>query len=126
MEKQWQIETAWKRRSKSLMPRIEDLERGLRLMVPSLTRRVTDAQAAFVAKLESEGRVDAGAATAQMEDLASVFRDANRLRRSAISEIVSATTTYQAALFLKALAQFLVGLGDPKLLHKIEDCDFRV
>nr|GMC77221.1 protein INAPERTURATE POLLEN1 [Ipomoea batatas] len=55
-----------------------------------------------------------------MEELVDVFMDANRLRRSVLSDIVNATDVYQAALFLESLAQFLVGFKDKKFLPQYE------
>ncbi|OWM71828.1 hypothetical protein CDL15_Pgr017711 [Punica granatum] len=127
VEKQWQMETVWKNPSESLKPRIEEIERGLRLMVPALLGRLKAAQMRFVdcvaAKWpENDGNERAAvvrvAAVAEMEELARVFKDVNRLRRSTISEIVAAMTTYEAALFLQALAQFVVGLRNLDLAHK--------
>ena len=43
----------------------------------------------------------------EMDDMVSVFVDANRLRKSVIDEIVG-TMFIQAALFLKALPNFLL------------------
>lgn len=126
LEKQWHVATAWSSPSKLLMPRIDDIERGLRLMVPALSRRVLDAQTKFVRSIAADGAAQAAAAAKQMEELVSVFRDANRLRWSTIAEIVGATTMYQAALFLQALARFVVGLGNLELLQNVDQCNVAV
>ncbi|PON92963.1 TGA transcription factor [Trema orientale] len=126
----WHIVMAWKNPSEALMGRIEQIECGLRLMVPALVARARKAQAGFVeavaedwarrreAAEEAVGR----ALTGQMEEVVGVFVDANRLRRSVLAEIAGATSVYQAALFLEGLAQFLVGFRDPDLVAEFESC----
>ncbi|GKV13192.1 hypothetical protein SLEP1_g24243 [Rubroshorea leprosula] len=61
-----------------------------------------------------------------MEEMVAVFLDANRLRRTVISEIIDATNVYQGALFLEALSQFLVGFRDPILLAEFERCNMPI
>ncbi|KAL3610060.1 hypothetical protein D5086_001080 [Populus alba] len=108
---------AWKDPSKHLMIKIEQIERGLRLMVPALLDRVKKAQSGFAGKIaeewvscERKEKMDVSEAMkAEMEESVTVFLHANRLRRSVISDIVSALNVYQGALFLEGLAQFLVG-----------------
>ncbi|KAJ9173424.1 hypothetical protein P3X46_016560 [Hevea brasiliensis] len=127
----WQAMMAWKDPSKSLIIKIGQIERGLRLMVPDLVDRIKRAQAGFVRRVAEDWviyqgnkekiEVD-GAMKVEMEELASVFKDANRLRRSIISEIVGALSTYQGALFLEALAKFLIGFKDPTFLREFERC----
>lgn len=132
-DKPWEIAMAWKAPSKILMTRIDQIECGLRLMVPALVDRVRNAQAGFMKRVVEhwvwcEGNKEAArgligdAMAAEMEEMVSVFLDANRLRRSVLAEIISATNVYQAALFLVGLAQFLVGLRDPDLLGEFERC----
>lgn len=120
VQKQWQIATAWKNPSESLKPRVDEIERGLRLMVPALLDRMKAAQMHFIDCLatgwpENDGgeatAVVGEAASAEMEEVARVFMDVNRLRHSTISEIIGATTVYEAALFLQALARFVIGLN---------------
>lgn len=103
-------------------------------MVPALMARVRDAQAGFVervarnwgpydgGKKEAAKAVMAEAMEAEMEEMVSVFVDANRLRRSVLTEIIGASSVYQAALFLEGLAQFLVGFRNPELLAQFEQC----
>lgn len=133
-DKPWEIAMAWKAPSKILMSRIDQIECGLRLMVPALVDRVRNAQGGFMKRVVEhwvwcEGKRDAAraligdAVAAEMEEMVSVFLDANRLRRSVLAEIISATNVYQAALFLVGLAQFLVGLRDPELLGEFERCN---
>lgn len=130
-DKPWEIAMAWKAPSKIMMSRIDQIECGLRLMVPALVDRVRNAQAVFMKRVVQhwvwcKGKKEAARASignavaAQMEEMVSVFLDANRLRRSVLSEIISATNVYQAALFLVGLSQFLVGLRDPDLLREFE------
>lgn len=92
-------------------------------MVPALVDRIRKAQEKFVAAVvnnwvASEGKKMAVAETmnVEMEEMVSVFLDANRLRRSVILEIIGAMSDYQAAVFLEGLARFLVGFGGPALL----------
>ena len=121
---------AWKDPSKHLMIKIEQIERGLRLMVPALLDRVKKAQSGFAGKIaekwvncERKEKMDVSEAMkAEMEELVTVFLHANRLRRSVISDIVAALNVYQGALFLEGLAQFLVGFQDKNLLREFERC----
>ncbi|XP_068306820.1 protein INAPERTURATE POLLEN1 [Pyrus communis] len=129
-DRPWHIATAWRSPSYDLMGKLEQVERGLRLMVPALVARARDAQAGF---LEHVGRnwdygsglqkaAVAEAMAEQNEELVGVFVDANRLRRSVLVEILGATSVFQAALFLEGLAQFLVGFRDPELLAQFDLC----
>ncbi|KAD4384635.1 hypothetical protein E3N88_24803 [Mikania micrantha] len=122
LKKQWPLMNAWKIQSRKLTTRIDQIERGLRLMVPALMNRVRKAQAGFVQKVGS-GEVTPAMAAAEMEEeMVGIVMDANRLRKDVISEIVSVTSVYQAALFLEGLAQFLVGIRDGKLLQEFKKC----
>ncbi|KVH90169.1 DOG1 domain-containing protein [Cynara cardunculus var. scolymus] len=122
LKKQWPLMNAWKIQSRKLTTRIDQIERGLRLMVPALMNRVRKAQAGFIQKVGS-GEVSAVVAAAEMEEeMVGIVMDANRMRKDVISEIVSVTSVYQAALFLEGLAQFLVGLRDGKLLQEFKSC----
>ncbi|XP_048447447.1 protein INAPERTURATE POLLEN1 [Pyrus x bretschneideri] len=129
-DRPWHIATAWRSPSYDLMGKLEQVERGLRLMVPALVARARDAQAGF---LEHVGRnwdygsglqkaAVAEAMAEQNEEMVGVFVDANRLRRSVLVEILGATSVFQAALFLEGLAQFLVGFRDPELLAQFDLC----
>nr|XP_010919896.1 protein INAPERTURATE POLLEN1 [Elaeis guineensis] len=127
---------AWTRPSRDLTARIDQIERGLRLIVPALASRLRDAQASFLEAAAAEWAASRGkevgslppaknvdaASGAQLEELASVFLDSNRLRRSVLAEIVEVLDVYQAALYLEALAQFVVGFRDPELLRDFEQC----
>ncbi|XP_076956703.1 protein INAPERTURATE POLLEN1-like [Bidens hawaiensis] len=122
LKKQWPLMNAWKIQSPKLTGRIDQIERGLRLMVPALMDRVRKAQAGFVRKVGS-GDVAAAVAAAEMEEeMVGIVMDANRLRKDVISEIVSVTSVYQAALFLEGLAQCLVGIRDEKLVQEFKKC----
>lgn len=122
----WHIVMAWKNPSDVFMGRVEQIECGLRLMVPALVTRARKAQAGFVGTVVGDWARRKGevgkALTCQMDEMVGVFVDANRLRRSVLAEIIGATSVYQAALFLEGLAQFLVGFGDPDLLAQFESC----
>lgn len=122
---------SWKDPSESLIIKIEQIERGLRLMVPDLVDRMKRAQVGFVRRVAEDWvsykgkkeKIEVGELMkVEMEELVSVFMDANRLRRSIISEIVGALSIYQGALFLEALAQFLIGFKDPIFLREFERC----
>ncbi|KAJ4953443.1 hypothetical protein NE237_030275 [Protea cynaroides] len=123
---------AWKNPSEDLRRRVEQIECGFRLMVPAIVARSRDAQSGFIDRVAVDwvrcgGRKEAtkaieGAAKAQMEDLASVFVDANRLRMSTLTEIMNAINVFQLALFLERLAQFLVGFWDTELLRDFKEC----
>ncbi|CAI0413722.1 unnamed protein product [Linum tenue] len=123
-EAAWQLGiTAWKDPSDELMVKIEQIERGLRLIVPSFSERMKKAQAGFMKKVGEQWIGTATVAEAmkiEMDEMVSVFLDANRARRSVISEIVGTLNLYQGALFLEGLAQFLVGFKDPGLVRKFK------
>ncbi|KDO37199.1 hypothetical protein CISIN_1g046664mg [Citrus sinensis] len=76
---------AWSNVSKSLMSQIEQIEGGLRLMVPALIGRIKTVQ-----------RVIGEAIKEEMDDMVSVFVDANRLRKSVIAEIVGALSVHSS------------------------------
>ncbi|OMO52426.1 hypothetical protein COLO4_37211 [Corchorus olitorius] len=108
---------------------IEQIECGLRLMVPALVSRMKKVQAAFVGRVAEKWVSCDGKKIAmeesvkvEMEEMLGVFLDANRLRKSVITDIVNATDVYQGALFLDGLAQFLVGFKDPELLGEFQSC----
>ncbi|GLU05608.1 hypothetical protein SLE2022_227010 [Rubroshorea leprosula] len=133
LDKPWQFLVAWKNPSRSLITRIEQIECGLRLMVPELVSRVRKAQAAIMGKIaedwvscEGKKKEIDEAVKEEMEEMVAVFLDANRLRRTVISEIIDATNVYQGALFLEALSQFLVGFRDPILLAEFERCNMPI
>ncbi|KAJ4912903.1 Uncharacterized protein Rs2_07524 [Raphanus sativus] len=132
------IATAWKDPSDELVMRIDQIECTMRLMVPVLMDRVRKAQRGFVSRV-SENWISSyqvgkkkktavtaasaaveDAAKAEMEELVSIFVDANRLRKSVIMDIVGATSEHQAALFLEGLCQFLAGFKDQVLLQDFE------
>ncbi|XP_010448867.1 PREDICTED: protein INAPERTURATE POLLEN1-like [Camelina sativa] len=134
------ISTAWKDPSDELVKRIDQIECTMRLMVPGLMDRMRKAQRGFVARVSEnwvlsyqvgkKKKLAATVATAsvavdeaakgEMEELVSIFVDANRLRKSVIMDIVGATSEHQAALFLEGLCQFLAGFKDQVLLQDSE------
>ncbi|KAH6771821.1 hypothetical protein C2S52_005457 [Perilla frutescens var. hirtella] len=122
----WPVAAAWRSPSKVLTMRVDQIECGLRLMVPALAARVRQAQEKLVrdvgAQWESKEVVKA-AMEAEMEEMVGVVVDANRLRRSVLADVLSVTNVYQAALFLEAVGIFLVGFRDEKLLEEFEDCE---
>lgn len=131
----WHIVMAWRNPPASLMARIDQIECGVRLMVPALAARARKAQERFVKAVagdywggrrrrnkEAAKEVAGKAVMAEMDEMVGVLVDANRLRRSVLAEIIAATSVYQAALFLEGLAQFLVGFRDLDLLADFEAC----
>lgn len=115
------------------MTKVDQIECGLRLMVPSLVARARNAQAAFVERVGFEWRKYEGrkenvevavgeAMMAEMEELVNVFFDANRLRKNVLADILNATNVYQAAVFFEGVAQFLVGFHDQKLIREFDKC----
>ncbi|KAJ7944770.1 Transcription factor TGA like domain [Quillaja saponaria] len=132
-EKPWQLASSWKDPPKTLITQIEQIECGMRLMVPSMVTRMRNAQAGFVEKsaqdwLQFREKKEAAKAVveesvkAEMDEIVCIFLDANRLRRTVLAEIISATTVNQAAQFLEELAQFLIGFRDHELLSEFEQC----
>jgi len=131
---------AWKDPSDELVKRIDQIECTMRLMVPGLMDRMRKTQRSFVARVSEswvssyqvgkKKKLTATVATAstsvdeaakiEMEELVSIFVDANRLRKSVIMDIVGATSEHQAALFLEGLCQFLAGFKDQILLQDFE------
>ncbi|KAE9587654.1 hypothetical protein Lal_00021916 [Lupinus albus] len=129
----WQVAMAWRNPSEALTTRMDQIECGLRVIVPTLNTRMKNAEGAFVDRVvgdwfncrERKGaaKVAVGAdVKSHMEELVSIFLYANRLRRSVLVDIMSATSVYQAALFLEGLAQFLIGFRDHDLVHAVEQC----
>ncbi|KAL0727265.1 hypothetical protein Bca4012_023358 [Brassica carinata] len=132
------IATAWKDPSDELVMRIDQIECTMRLMVPVLMDRLRKAQRGFASRVSENwissyqvGKKRKTAVTAasaavedaakvEMEELVSIFVDANRLRKSVIMDIVGATSEHQAALFLQGLCQFLAGFKDQVLLQDFE------
>lgn len=129
--KNWEVVTAWESPLSGLTSRVEQIECGLRLMVPAISARFRDAQKVFVERLGMEwGRrekedvkgVIEEAMEVEMDEMTGVFLDANRLRRSVLSDIMGVTSVYQAALFLEGLAQFIVGFREHELLGQFDRC----
>ncbi|TKY72918.1 hypothetical protein E2542_SST01664 [Spatholobus suberectus] len=132
-DRPWQVALAWRNPSESLTARMDQIECGLRVIVPTLSDRLKHAEEAFVDRVVGDwfgcrdrkgaAKVAVGAdVKAHMEELVSVFLYANRLRRSVLVDIMSTTTVYQAALFLEGLAQFLIGFRDHDLVNAVEHC----
>lgn len=134
LDRPWQVVMAWKNVSKHLMNHIDQIECGLRLMVPALTGRIKKIQGGFLGRIaedwadDSEGKRERikKAMEEEMEEMVSVFMDANRLRKSVITEIISGLSVYQAALFLESLAQFLVGLREQEVLGEFKRCNIPI
>ncbi|KAK1303217.1 hypothetical protein QJS10_CPB11g00403 [Acorus calamus] len=101
--------------NEEILERLEEIERGLRLMVPCLVARSREARERFV-----EEGLTVEAAGALEEEMGMVFADANRLRASALAEMVREMDARQAAAYLVALAQVAVGLGDPASVRRFE------
>lgn len=124
MGKAWNV---WKCPDVSLGHIVEQMECGLRLMVPSIAARSRDAQAALVEKLgvgwrEKGENFEVGEVIHELvDDMTCVFMDANRLRRSVLADIMGALNVYQAAIFFHSLAQFYVGFWDNKLLAQFNN-----
>ncbi|XP_047338845.1 protein INAPERTURATE POLLEN1 [Impatiens glandulifera] len=125
-DRNWQISTAWKSPTRELSNRVDEIERGLRLMVPALVSRAREAQGKFVKKVAVDWRrkeVVGKAVGEEMEEMGCVVVDANRLRRSVLADILVATNVYQAAVFLEGLAQFVVGFRDGQLMAEFDRCE---
>ncbi|XP_057428720.1 protein INAPERTURATE POLLEN1 [Lotus japonicus] len=127
LHRPWQVALAWRNPPESLLLRMDEIECGLRVIVPTLSDRLARAEAGFVHRVvgdwfqcrESKGAAKVAVGEdvrAHMDEVVSVFLCANRVRRSVLVDIISAATVYQAALFLEGLAQFLIGFKDHDLL----------
>ncbi|XP_004488172.1 protein INAPERTURATE POLLEN1 [Cicer arietinum] len=130
----WQIAMAWRNPSETLITRMEQIECGLKSIVPTLTERLARAEGVFVERVvgdwfkcrergDNKGKVILGGdVDVYLEEFVSVLVYANRLRRSVLVDIISAATVYQAALFLEGLAQFLIGFKDHDLVFAVQHC----
>lgn len=130
LEGSWRVGKTWRSPGKALTTRVDQIECGLRLMVPALAARAREAQAKLVTIVAPEWGSKEGMKAAveeaverEMEELVGVVVDANRLRRSVLADVLSAATVYQAASFLEALAQFLVGFREETMVREFETCD---
>ncbi|CAN0859964.1 Protein INAPERTURATE POLLEN1 [Linum grandiflorum] len=96
----------------------------MRLIVPSFSERMKKAQSEFMRKIraaeEKSDAVVGEAMKVEMNEMVSIFVDANHLRRSVISEIVGSLDLYQCALFLEGLTLFLAGFREPALVRKFK------
>ncbi|KAF9613971.1 hypothetical protein IFM89_014164 [Coptis chinensis] len=131
-EKGLSFPLAWNRPSTNLVNRVEQIECGLRSMVPCFVDRARKAQCEFIKRgavdwvrckgKEEASKVIGGGVVANNDELVSVFLDANRLRRNILIEIMGATDLYQAALYLEGLAKFFIGFRDFELVKEFEQC----
>ncbi|KAK7411815.1 hypothetical protein VNO78_03256 [Psophocarpus tetragonolobus] len=129
-DRPWQVALAWRNPSESLTSRMDQIDCGLRSIVPAVSERLHRADRSFLDRVvphwfPSRGRHASKVALADdvkahTEDLVSVLLYANRLRRNVLLDIISATTVYQAALFLEALSQFLIAFRDHDLVNAVE------
>ncbi|KAG2398698.1 hypothetical protein LR48_Vigan04g018100 [Vigna angularis] len=134
-DRPWQVALAWSNSSDSLTACMDQIECRLRHIVTTLSDRLKCAESAFMECVvgnwfqcwEEQNIAAAKEAVgtdvkAHMEEVVSVVLYANRVRRSVLVDIMSATTVYQAALFLEGLAQFLIGFREQDLLNAVEQC----
>ncbi|GAU39733.1 hypothetical protein TSUD_145010 [Trifolium subterraneum] len=131
-DRPWQIAMAWRNPSESLIRRMEEIECGLKSIVPTLNERLERAEGSFVDRVvgdwfsckdrgDNKGKAVLGNdVKVYMEEFVSVFLYANRLRRSVLVDIISAASVYQAALFLEGLSMFLIGFRDHDLVNAVE------
>ncbi|KEH37658.1 putative transcription factor TGA like domain-containing protein [Medicago truncatula] len=131
-DRPWQIAMAWRNPSETLITRMEQIECGLKSIVPTLNDRLTRAEGCFIKNVvgdwfsckdrgDNKGKVVLGNdVRVYIEEFVSVVLYANRLRRSVLVDIISAASVYQAALFLEALSMFLIGFKDHDLVHAVE------
>ncbi|KAL6548144.1 hypothetical protein OROHE_009206 [Orobanche hederae] len=113
LDQLWPVAAAWRSPSKVLTMRVDQIECGLRLMVPALAARGRQAQEKLIRDVGAEWErkeVVKAAMEAEMEELVGVVVDANRLRRSVLADVLSVTNVYQAALFLEAVWKILGGI----------------
>lgn len=109
-----------------LFTRIDRIEGVIGTMVPALFYRMRNVQMSIGTSLAKDWLIaDAHGSNlrgvlgdgieAQIGELREIFLDANRMRRNAVTEILSACDVHQAAHYLQGLAQFYVALADPHL-----------
>ncbi|KAG0454027.1 hypothetical protein HPP92_025331 [Vanilla planifolia] len=122
---------AWKDPSRDLIAKVEQIERGLRLIVPTLVQRLRDVQKVFFEaavdswvaghqRVEASSEVPEDVIKSHLRELECIFGDANRLRRSILGEILAAIDVYQAALFLESLSNFVIGYSDEDVIREYE------
>ncbi|KAG0452939.1 hypothetical protein HPP92_025603 [Vanilla planifolia] len=122
---------AWKDPSRDLIAKVEQIERGLRLIVPTLVQRLRDVQKVYFEaavdswvaghqRVEASSEVPEDVIKSHLRELECIFGDANRLRRSILGEILAAIDVYQAALFLESLSNFVIGYSDEDVLREYE------
>ncbi|QCE13612.1 protein INAPERTURATE POLLEN1 [Vigna unguiculata] len=134
-DRPWHVALAWSNSSDSLTACMDQIECRLRHIVATLSDRLKHAESAFMEcvvgnwfQCWEEQNIAAGKEAvgadvkAHMEEVVNVVLYANRVRRSVLVDIMSATTVYQAALFFEGLAQFLIGFRDHDLLNAVEQC----
>ncbi|MCL7037907.1 hypothetical protein MKW94_006501 [Papaver nudicaule] len=122
-EKKSDYPLVWKYPSTNLMSKVEEMECSTRLILPGIMNRYRASKSGFIDKVgydwihHSSGKNEilkavSGDVMAQMEELVSVFfLDANRLRRSILTEIISATDVYHDNEFIKEFEQCKIPLS---------------
>ncbi|KAI3853296.1 hypothetical protein MKW92_014529 [Papaver armeniacum] len=121
-EKSADCPLVWKYPSKNLISKVEEMECGLRLILPGIMNRYRILQSGFIDKKNEILKAVSGDVLVQMDELVSVFLDSNRLR-SILTEIISDTYVYQSAFYLQGLfifkdflSQFFLGFSDVELV----------
>ncbi|KAL9242890.1 hypothetical protein vseg_016847 [Gypsophila vaccaria] len=115
----------WRNLDRSLGHKVEHIECGLRLMVPAIGKRAREAQCRLIGRMGSG--FEAGEVVGEVvEEMTCVFLDANRLRKSVLSDIVGVLTVNQAAYFLHGLVKFYVGFRDPNLIHRFQNSSLSI
>ncbi|CAA7404830.1 unnamed protein product [Spirodela intermedia] len=117
---------AWKDPSPRLTAEIREIECRLRRRVPQIVQLHRRVQASFTERAASEfkehGEVSEEAAAAMTAELAGLFFQANRLRKSVLEDILEVLDVCQAAAFLEALCQLVLRLREEKLLLQFHSC----
>ncbi|CAA6668005.1 unnamed protein product [Spirodela intermedia] len=105
---------------------IREIECRLRRRVPQIVQLHRHVQASFMERAASEfkehGEVSEEAAAAMAAELAGLFFQANRLRKSVLEDILEVLDVCQAAAFLEALCQLVLRLREEKLLLQFHSC----
>lgn len=121
------IATAWRDPSNELMKKVDEIERKMGPIVTDLLDRMREAQKRFLENWVSSYQSQEGkqrktvmettasvvevdeAAKDSMQELVSIFMEANGLRKSVINDIVAATSSDQKALFFEGVCKLLAG-----------------
>ncbi|KAI3921672.1 hypothetical protein MKW98_021834 [Papaver atlanticum] len=95
-------EVTKKKKKSADYPLLEEMECGLRLILPGIMNRYKILKSGFIDKVEW------------------------MISKCILMEIISATDVYQSALYLEGLTQFFLGFNDVELVKEFEQCKIQL